>query len=165
MERSSRARAVVRRLDRLEAERAILRTLYRYGHAIDLGLDAEWVDCFTEDGEYDVLYGSFEPTRIELGARHQRGVLHRGRRQLAAFVGGHSRPPGGIHKHLLFEPRITVRGGIATAVSYYVRIDLVDGAPHTQSFGRYRDRLRRLPGGEWRFTRREVHIDGVRPRR
>ena len=44
----------VRRLAALEAERAILRTLYRYGHSIDYGLEQEWVDCFTEDGVFDV---------------------------------------------------------------------------------------------------------------
>ena len=45
---------LVRRLAALEAERAILRTLYRYGHSIDYGLEQEWVDCFTEDGVFDV---------------------------------------------------------------------------------------------------------------
>jgi hypothetical protein len=45
---------LVRRLEALETERAILRTLYRYGHSIDYGLEQEWVDCFTEDGVFDV---------------------------------------------------------------------------------------------------------------
>ena len=39
---------LLRRLAALEAERAILRTLYRYGHSIDYGLEQEWVDCFIE---------------------------------------------------------------------------------------------------------------------
>src|SRR5262249_35391909 len=42
------------RLDALEAERAILDTLYRYGHTIDYGDEAGWVDCFTTDAVYDV---------------------------------------------------------------------------------------------------------------
>jgi len=39
---------LVRRLAALEAERAILRSLYRYGHSIDYGLEREWVDCFLQ---------------------------------------------------------------------------------------------------------------------
>jgi hypothetical protein len=48
---------LVKRLAALEEERAILRTLYRYGHSIDYGLELEWVDCFTEDGVFDVRRG------------------------------------------------------------------------------------------------------------
>ena len=42
------------RLALLEAESAILKNLYRYGHAIDYGDEEAWVDCFTEDGVFDV---------------------------------------------------------------------------------------------------------------
>ncbi|MCU1457885.1 MAG: hypothetical protein JWL73_1977, partial [Actinomycetia bacterium] len=35
------------RVARLEAERDILDLLSRYGHAIDYGLEHEWVDCFS----------------------------------------------------------------------------------------------------------------------
>ena len=40
------------RLKLLEDERAILRTLYRYGHGVDAGEEEAWVDCFTEDGRF-----------------------------------------------------------------------------------------------------------------
>ena len=41
------------RLQRLEDERAILETLYHYGHTIDSCLAAEWADCFVEDGVFE----------------------------------------------------------------------------------------------------------------
>ena len=40
------------RLRVLEEERTILSTLYAYGHTIDYGLKAEWLDCFVEDAVY-----------------------------------------------------------------------------------------------------------------
>jgi ketosteroid isomerase-like protein len=40
------------RLELLEAERAITRTLHRYAHSIDYGDEEAWVDCFTEDGVF-----------------------------------------------------------------------------------------------------------------
>ena len=41
---------VMKRLDVLENERAILDTLYQYGHSLDYGLEEQYVDCFTSDG-------------------------------------------------------------------------------------------------------------------
>ena len=38
----------------LEDERAILQTLHQYGHAMDYGPDAEFVDCFAHEGVWDV---------------------------------------------------------------------------------------------------------------
>ena len=38
------------RLQVLEDERAILQTLHQYGHAMDYGPDAEFIDCFTPRG-------------------------------------------------------------------------------------------------------------------
>jgi 3-phenylpropionate/cinnamic acid dioxygenase small subunit len=42
------------RIALLEDEQAILKNLYRYGHSIDYGDEEAWVDCFTEDGVFDV---------------------------------------------------------------------------------------------------------------
>ena len=60
------------RLQALEDERAILETLYQYGHAMDYGPDADFVDCFTPDGLWDVRMrklpdGSFETDRVSVG--------------------------------------------------------------------------------------------------
>ena len=163
VERSSHDLAVAaNRLRALTDERAIAATMARYGHAIDLGHDDDWVACFVDDGEYDILYGRFEPRRLALGRRHTGGVLHKGRRQLAAFVAGQSRPSAGIHKHLLFSPLSAVEGDRATASSCFIRADMTSEGPEVQSFGTYRDRWRREAGSRWLIERREVAIDGMR---
>jgi hypothetical protein len=163
MERSSHnLEAAEDRLRVLQDERAIRDTMARYGHSIDAGDDAGWLACFAPDGEYDILYGAHQVTRVELGTRHPGGVLHKGREQLAAFIAGHSRPPAGIHKHLLFEPLIVVDGDEATSTSGYLRADHFEGAPEVQSHGWYRDWWRRQADGSWVIQRREVDIRSVR---
>lgn len=163
MERSSHDLAAAsRRLRVLQDERAIRDTMARYGQAIDSGDDTGWLACFAADGEYDILYGDVEPSRVELGTRHPSGVLHRGSEQLAAFIAGHSRPPAGVHKHLMFEPLIELDGDTATVVSGYLRTDQVAGAPEVQSHGWYRDRFHRQPDGRWLIQRRLVDIRSVR---
>src|ERR1700704_1442232 len=109
---------ILRRIELLEAEREIVRTIYQFGHTIDYGLEAEWVDCFLPDGELDVIYGDRPPNRVALGTRPPPGVLHRGTEQLAAWIGGHTRPPVRIHKHVYVEPQITLDGDTATSITY-----------------------------------------------
>ena len=45
---------LTRRLAALEAERGVLATLYKYGHALDYGAEADWVDCFAAAAHYEV---------------------------------------------------------------------------------------------------------------
>ena len=78
----------------LEDEQAILKNLYRYGHSIDYGDEEAWVDCFTEDGVFDV--------RARLS--HQPNRVISGRDELRAFIQRHTRAPELWHKHLLIEP-------------------------------------------------------------
>jgi len=153
---------VLSRLESLEAEREIVRTIYQFGHSIDYGLEADWLDCFLPDGELDVIYGERPPNRVALGTRHARGVVHRGREQLAAWIAGHTRPPARIHKHLYVEPRITVSGGSATSVTYMTRVDLLDGRPEVYAFGRYHDQWRRCDDGRWRIKHRTIDVEGQR---
>lgn len=163
--------AALRRLESLEAERDIVRTLTAYSHHLDQGEDQAWVDCFTEDGAIDVHYlpEHLPAARVEQGTRHATGIRHAGRRQLLAFVAGHDHPPARVFKHLLIEPRIEVAeggaGDTATGVSYLVRVDDVDGAPRISSFGRYVDRYRRVAPGEWRIEERVVELEGAYRRR
>ena len=96
------------RLELLEAERAITRTLHRYAHAIDYGDEEGWVDCFTEDGVFDVRSRH----------AHQLKRLITGREELRAFIARHTRAPELWHKHLLVEPVIDVDGDTATCASY-----------------------------------------------
>ena len=140
-------------LDLLVAERAVLRTLYRYGHSIDYGLEEDWLDCFVPDGAFDVRY--------RVGAKPSRRF--EGRDDLAAFIAAHSRAPDFWHKHLLFEPLVTVDGDRASVRSYFARLDASDdgGAPFVRAFGRYLDELVRGSDGEWRFAERIAEVEAV----
>jgi hypothetical protein len=142
-----------RRVQALEDERAILRTLHRYGHCIDYGLDAEWVDCFAPDGVFDLRLRVRGTTRRIVGAA-----------ALAAFIATHSNAPSAYHKHLLSEPVITIDGDTATVESFFARVDAADdGAPYLFSFGRYRDRLRRCRDGAWRIEERIAESEARAP--
>lgn len=137
---------LAKRLEALEAERDILRTLHRYGHCIDYGLEKEWVGLFTPDGAFDV--------------RRRQGGGHReeGREALARYIPTHSRAPAKYHKHLLIEPIIQVDGDTAEVQSYFVRIDAKDGVPFIYGFGRYRDRMKKHDGA-WRFKERIAEVE------
>ena len=136
----------------LMAERAVLSTLYRYGHSIDYGLEEDWLDCFAADGTFDVRY--------RLGAEPSR--RYQGGHELAGFIASHSRAPHCWHKHLLFEPLVTVEGDRATARSYFTRLDAGnDGTPFVRAFGRYLDELVRGSDGRWRFVERVAEVEAV----
>jgi hypothetical protein len=150
------------RLELLEAERDILRTLYTYSHCLDLGDDEGWVGVFTEDGVIDVHYTPDRLFRAQVreGTRHATGVRHQGGRQLRAFVAAHDHPPKRF-KHLIVEPRITVDGDEATGICYLVRVDDVGGGDlRCTSFGRYLDKYRKVGPGEWRIAERVVLLEG-----
>lgn len=136
----------------LMVERDVLSTLYRYGHSIDNGLEEEWLDCFALDGAFDVRY--------RVGVRPSRRF--EGRDDLARFIAAHSRAPQRWHKHLLFEPLITVDGDRARVRSYFTRLDADDdGTPFVRAFGRYLDELVRGSDGKWRFAERIVEVEAV----
>lgn len=142
---------VIQRLATLEAERAILRTLYRYGHSIDYGLEQAWVECFTEDGVFDV--------RRRVGPASAR---YEGRAALAAFIAQHTRAPSRYHKHMLMEPVMSVNGDHATVQSYFTRLDATsDGRPFIRAFGRYVDRMVQETDGVWRFKERIAEVESV----
>jgi SnoaL-like domain len=145
--------SVIARIAALEAERDILRTMYRYGHAIDRGDEGGWLDCFTEDGVFAASSERphYPPFRLE------------GRAALEDFIERHTRPPGLWHKHLLIEPLIELDGAEATARSYFVVLVEHEGRPVVRVFGRYADRLRRGADGRWRFAERLATIDSVMP--
>jgi len=156
---------LLERLGALEAERDILRTLFRYGHCIDAGDDAGWVDCFTEDGVIDVHYGPERAAtaRRGLGTRHDVGVRHQGRRALEVFIAGHTHPPAHVHRHVLMAPRIVVTGTTASGTSYLARVDRYAAGPKISSYGVYSDRYREIAAGEWRIAERVVELGGHRP--
>jgi len=146
--------ALAAKVAELEAERAILSTLYRYGHSIDYGREADWVDCFAEAGVFDVR----PPPPAA------KGLLCEGREALATFVAGHTRAPAVWHKHLLIEPQITVAGDLKSAQvrSYFAMLDEDGPSPSIRCFGRYLDRLILCPDGVWRFLERIAEVESLR---
>ncbi|MBX9459713.1 MAG: nuclear transport factor 2 family protein [Rhizobium sp.] len=144
------------RLERLEAERDILDTLYAYGHCLDAGDEAGWVDCFTAAGRW--TSSSPDPGRAPVDiAGHER---------LSAFVANHSRRPERFHVHIVVSPRITLGEGLRTAeaTSYMFTMMRHDGiAPVLRVFGRYVDQLERGDDGRWRFAWRHAEIDAATP--
>jgi hypothetical protein len=136
---------IATRLAVLEDERAILQTLYRCGHALDYGRERDWVDCFTEDGVFEVRSRSGETF-----------VRAEGSEQLLAFAVGHTRPPAAYHKHFVADPVVELDGDLASVDSYFARVDAADegGLAAIVAMGRYRDRLVRCPDGVWRMSLR-----------
>jgi ketosteroid isomerase-like protein len=142
--------ALEARLRALEDERAIQGTLYQYGHSIDYGDEAGWVDCFTEDGVWDVRYRKGSKPR----------TLCEGRASLASYISGHTRAPAKYHKHVLVEPQIVVDGDSATVDSYFMKVDAQDeGRSEIVAIGRYRDDLVREADGRWRFRQRICEVE------
>jgi ketosteroid isomerase-like protein len=139
------------RLEALEIERDILRTLYAYGHAIDAGDEDRWVDCFTADGRFSASGRD----------RAKLGFDVRGREDLADFVSRHTRRPDVFHQHVVVEPLVEVDGDRATCVSYFLVLMRHERAVHVRAFGRYEDELRREADGVWRLHHRHANIDGA----
>lgn len=132
------------RLRRLEDERDILQTLYTYGHAIDYGLESEFLDCWTETAE---LYWGGSPFR--------------GRARIAEAFRSHTHAPAFWHKHFLAEPRVKLEGDRATVVSLFARLDAYPEGPRILAFGRYLDTLVRCPDARWRFSERRAELECV----
>jgi 3-phenylpropionate/cinnamic acid dioxygenase small subunit len=142
--------SVLRRLAQLEDERAIQQRLYTYGHSIDYGLEADWVDCFTEDGVWDV--------RQRVKTNHH--IYCSGRAELAKYITTHTRAPMKWHKHLLMELKIDLDGDSARVDSYFLRVDQKEGArSEIVAMGRYRDTMVRDADGQWRIKERICEVE------
>jgi hypothetical protein len=137
-------------VERLIAEAGIARTLHRYGHAIDAGDEATWVDLFTADGEFQV--------RGRGG-----GYTISGRAELAAFASRHSRRPEAFHQHVVTQPVIDVDGDRARCVSRFFVLVMDGERPVVRTFGTYHDELVRSEDGQWRFKVRRPEIDAAAP--
>jgi hypothetical protein len=136
------------RLQLLEDERAILATLYRYGHCYDYNDYEGWVDCFTEDAVYDVVDAGGETI-----------IACRGRSELTEQTKGHKHALARWTQHLLIEPLITIAGDRAESVAYFVRTDDRGGRPYISTTGRYHDELQRCADGKWRFAVRRALME------
>jgi len=158
--------ALTIKVRRLEEERAILQTLHRYAHSIDYGREAAWLDCFTEDGAFDLHIqrdGETTGRAMGVGTPHAKGTRIAGRAALEHFIGRHSRAPTTWHKHFMVEPLITLspEGEHAKVESYFVKLDEKAGDRVMSAFGRYIDDMVRSPDGRWRFRERIAEIESL----
>jgi hypothetical protein len=138
-----------RRLALLEDERGVLRNLHTYGQSIDYGREADWVECFTEDGVFDVRNRGETAPSVKIS----------GRDELTRFISRHTRPPELWHKHMLVEPLIDVDGDSARCSSYFFVLMEHEDRPVVRVFGRYLDRLERGADGRWRFAERIADVE------
>src|SRR5882724_48570 len=118
------------RVARLEDERAILHTMYTYGHSIDYGYEDEWIDCWTENA--DLYWGVAE---------------YHGHQELLDVFREHTHAPLLYHKHFLMEPRIYLNGDRASVQSMFARADNYPNGPQLLAIGRYLDILVRRADG------------------
>ena len=143
------------RVERLEAEQAILSTLARYGHALDYGLRTEFADCWTHDAVF---------TSAELSPASDQAVLSwHGREAIVALFSGHTHAPNVFHKHFAMNPCIEHGQSHARVDCGFVRVDTGPDGPYIRTFGRYRDVLVPCADGKWRFAERYVEIEGRHP--
>jgi uncharacterized protein (TIGR02246 family) len=123
----------------VDAHARIARTLARYCQRCD---DGEW-DAFEELFERDAVFSVMAEDHI-------------GRESIRAFIEA-AMPPELRGKHFLGQSDVEVdeERGAAEAATDFV---FINKAREITQAGRYLDRLRRGPDGEWRFTSREIRF-------
>ncbi len=125
-------------------DREQIRELYaRYAITIDNCRFEEWVDCFTPDGVFvSPIYGEYP-----------------GHAKLREFAQSYQRSwDGGGVRHMMVNVSFDVTGNTATGFCNLIYFAVKDGKSELVITGGYNDTLRK-DDGEWRYTRRVVHID------
>jgi ketosteroid isomerase-like protein len=142
------------RLQALEDRNAILDTLQEYGHAVDYGNVEKLMGCFTDDAVREIRRPDGTVNRWEGAA---------GTRQFAIT---HTHAPDKVHKHLVLNAVVELRGDSADVVSYMFRFDAGEGEKSfVWGMGRNQDTMRRDPDGRWRIARRVTTIEDQWPGR
>jgi hypothetical protein len=141
------------RIERLEDERAIVRTLSAYGTALDYGDRALFLDCFVEEAVYIVT----------MRLTPDNGFTYEGHAALGDYFDGHTHAPAAFHKHVTVNPVVDCTGGAATATSYFLRVDAApaSGPATVLASGRYLDRLIRGSDGRWRISSRRCEVENL----
>lgn len=145
----------------LLAEREILRTMHQYSLAVDYSIEDRWVDCFTEDGVYEVDFPEL-PEKQKTMRSDLRGREALQRFAAARAEGMRAEKRAVFQKHLPLVPLIDVHGDEATVVSHFVGLDREDGLPVVRDIGRYDDTFVRCEDGRWRIKRRHFTGQGYR---
>jgi SnoaL-like domain len=138
--------ALQSRVTKLEDERAILDTLYRYARAADDGDYAVYAEVFTEDGIFQCIdRAGAEVFRVQ------------GREALAKYISGFRANETKMSKHHVVGPIITIDGETAAVECYGFRVS--EGSdpcdpPSLIVMGRYHDDLVKDGEGRWQFRQR-----------
>lgn len=134
-------------------ERAIVRALHEYAHAMDSGNEQAWVDAFTPTAVFDVI-------EVVGGRRVHR---EEGHGDLAAYVAAYPKPPQ-FRKHVVVDPIIDVDldAGRAHVESYWLLFqrDDDDGRPAVVAFGHYRDTMVK-ENGRWLIEERLADVQAT----
>lgn len=113
-----------------------------YPRALDAHDWQAYAGMFTEDGT------------LSLGNQTAKG-----RAEIMKLVGA---LPADRINHVISNLSYKIQGDSATGGAYWQDIGLVDGAPGVAVAGHYDDTLRKV-GGEWKFEKRAIVIDFMRP--
>jgi hypothetical protein len=134
-------------------ERAIVRALHAYAHAMDRGDEAAWVAAFTDDAVFDVV-------EVVGGRRVHR---EEGRGDLARYIAGYPKPPR-FRQHVVVDPIVDLEPGATSArvEAYWLLLERHDdtGVPVVAAFGHYHDRLVKQDG-RWRIAERRADVQAT----
>lgn len=135
------------RMQMIEDERAILRTLYKYSHALDYGPEEDYLDVFTPDGCWARVEGR-QPARSFDGTA-----------ELSAMFRNHTRAPDFYHKHVVVNAVIDVDGDHAIARSYLLFVNEHPEGPYIRAFSRCTDDFVRGDDQRWRIKSRRAELE------
>lgn len=142
----------------IETERAITALIHRAARLADDRNYLEWMELFTEDGEYSAItHENLSYRGLYLFSDIGRGALY----ERVAFLMGVWQVPRGKTTHLVSNIEVSAGEGpsSATALSNFILARTGDQEHTTlHAAGRYRDRFERQ-GGAWRFKERQVVVD------
>jgi len=157
------------RLAAVEAERAIERLIYTYGHMLDFGSPEAYADLFTSDGRVEIqsgfinLFGLDFPVPYESeglsigGVRRGNAMVFSGRETLMRFAAKPLSPTRTLH--VVSQPLVTLEGPERASAESYMRVFArnPEGGPELQAFGRYLDAFHKTDAG-WRFVARICEV-------
>jgi ketosteroid isomerase-like protein len=132
-------------------ERAVMRAMNEYAHAMDAGDESGWVDAFAPDALFDVF-------KADTGEKIH---VENGHDDLASYIRGYPKPPH-YRKHIMVNPLIDIDGDRAFVRSYWLLLQRDDdtGAAVLAAFGRYRDELHKIQG-RWVIANRFAEVEAM----